>query len=58
MPTAVRMPKLGMSMEEGRVVAWQVGKALGVSNIDWIEWGGLYMNLVASVAAIVLVTPT
>jgi general L-amino acid transport system permease protein len=38
-------------------VTWQTGKALDVSNIDWIEWGGLYMNLVASVAAIVLAFP-
>lgn len=39
------------------VVTWQVGKALDITNIDWIEWGGLYMNLVASVAAIVLAFP-
>jgi len=39
------------------IVTWQIGKALDVTNIDWIEWGGLYMNLVASVAAIVLAFP-
>lgn len=36
---------------------WQFGKALGVENIDWDEWGGLYMNLTASTAAIVLAFP-
>lgn len=39
------------------VVTWQIGAVLDVSNIDWLEWGGLYMNLVASVAAIVLAFP-
>ena len=39
------------------IVTWQIGEALDVGNIDWIEWGGLYMNLVASVAAIVLAFP-
>jgi general L-amino acid transport system permease protein len=36
---------------------WQIGKALGVSNIDWDEWGGLYMNLVAASVSIVIALP-
>jgi general L-amino acid transport system permease protein len=45
------------SLAVAGVVAWQVGKALDVSNIDWLDWGGLYMNLVASAAAIVIAFP-
>jgi general L-amino acid transport system permease protein len=45
------------SLAVAGVITWQIGKALDIGNIDWIEWGGLYMNLVASVAAIVLAFP-
>ena len=45
------------SLAAAGMATWQIGEALDVSNIDWIEWGGLYMNLVASVAAIVLAFP-
>jgi general L-amino acid transport system permease protein len=36
---------------------WQVGKWIGISNIDWDEWGGLYMNLVAASVSIVIAFP-
>jgi general L-amino acid transport system permease protein len=39
------------------VITYEIGSALGVSNIDWQEWGGLYMNLLASAAAIILAFP-
>ena len=52
-PVAVRIGALAVA----GIATWQIGKLLDVSNIDWLEWGGLYMNLVASVAAIVLAFP-
>ncbi len=39
------------------VVCWQISDAIGHENVDWVEWGGLYMNLLAAAAAIVLAFP-
>ena len=36
---------------------WLIGRAVGVENIDWDEWGGLYMNLLAAAVAIVIAFP-
>ncbi len=39
------------------LVMWRVAKLIGIENLDWDEWGGFYMNLLAASVAIVLAFP-
>ncbi|MGH1506281.1 MAG: amino acid ABC transporter permease [Acidimicrobiales bacterium] len=41
----------------GGLAAYVVSRAIGHGGIDWKEWGGLQLNLVATVGAIVLAFP-
>lgn len=36
---------------------WLIGKGIGIGNVDWDEWGGIYMNLLAAAVAIVIAFP-
>jgi general L-amino acid transport system permease protein len=39
------------------VVTWQVGRLIGLESIDWVNWGGLQLNLIMAAASTALAFP-
>lgn len=39
------------------VVTWQVGRLIGLESIDWVDWGGLHLNLIMAAASTALAFP-
>ncbi|MFK7917277.1 MAG: amino acid ABC transporter permease [Ilumatobacter sp.] len=39
------------------VVTWQVGRLIDLEAIDWVDWGGLHLNLIMAAASTALAFP-
>lgn len=39
------------------VVTWQIGRLIDLEAIDWVDWGGLHLNLIMSAASTTLAFP-
>ncbi|MFT4657221.1 MAG: general L-amino acid transport system permease protein [Candidatus Aldehydirespiratoraceae bacterium] len=48
--------RLGMIIVLG-FATWQIGRLIGLEGIDWVDWGGLHLNLVVAAASTALAFP-
>ena len=39
------------------VATWQIGRFVGLESIDWVDWGGLHLNLIMAAASTALAFP-